>query len=136
MSSDTSVWPDNLIKSDNPGVVPAEVAAQGLDFQDVSEEGFARIDTSDCFGTSWGSVVEYDSDKRYDVVGDIPVSSDELMIHVHGWRNSEEKGSERLDSMREVYEHAGYEEPVIGLTWGSDYSWWNAKELRIEVLKG
>jgi len=92
-----------------------------------------RIDTSDHFDTTWyGSVYLTDgnTEENYDTAGgEIPSEPDEVVVHVHGWRNDEDCGIDRIESTGETYDAVEYEEPVTGLTWDSAYAWWNAKEI-------
>jgi len=92
-----------------------------------------RIDTSDHFDTTWyGSVYLTDGNTttNYDRVGgDLPGDPDELVVHLHGWRNGEDCGIDGIESTGGAYGDVGYGHPVTGLTWDSAYAWWNAKEI-------
>jgi hypothetical protein len=92
-----------------------------------------RIDTSDHFDTTWwGSVYRTDgnTEDSYDTAGGtLPEEPDELVVHVHGWRNDEECGIAAIEATGDTYDAVDYDDPVTGLTWDSAYAWWNAKEI-------
>lgn len=91
------------------------------------------IDTSDHFDTTLtGSVyrVAGATETNYDVAGPpLPDDPDELLVHVHGWRNGRTCGIARIETASETYHEAGYDHSVTGLTWDAGYAWWNAKEI-------
>lgn len=92
-----------------------------------------RIDTADHFDTTWyGQVVQADevSSVEYDLAGSsLPGTSEELLIHVHGWRNDRTCGIKRIETVTDTLKEVGYDAPVTGLTWDSAYAWWNATEI-------
>lgn len=67
-------------------------------------------------------------DSNYDIIGELPEQPQELLIHIHGWRNNEREGVERIKQVKKAYANKNYEHPVIGLNWDSKCAWWNAKE--------
>lgn len=109
-------------------------AAAGDKGDDCDPDGdVPRIDTSDHYDTTWyGSVYLTDgnSEDNYDTEnGDLPDEPDELLVHVHGWNNNEKCGADGIESVADAYDDADYDHEVTGLTWDSDYSWWDAKEI-------
>jgi esterase/lipase superfamily enzyme len=93
----------------------------------------ARIDTTDYLDTTWyGSVYHVDDadTDEYDRDGEeFPDNPEELLVQIHGWSNNETCGHGHIETVADVFEDVGYEHTVTGLTWGSDYAWWNAKEI-------
>lgn len=137
--SDTKTRRDVLrgIASGSAGLAVAggatgTVAAGSGDDCELSDD-IARIDTSDHLDTTWyGSVYhddEHETDGYEEVGDDLSDKPEELLVHVHGWRQGETCGAARIEATAETYEAVECENPVTGLTWGSDYSWWNAKEI-------
>ncbi len=114
------------------GGATGTVAAGSGDDCELSED-IPRIDTSNHLDTTWyGSVYhedEYEKDAYEEVGDDLPDGPDELLVHVHGWQQGETCGAARIEATADTYEAVDYDSPVTGLTWGSDYSWWNAKEI-------
>lgn len=91
-----------------------------------------RVDTADHFETTWyGSVYRTDGNTRtnYDLEGETIPANNELVVHLHGWRNGEKCGIDSIEAADGAYGDSGYGTDVSGLTWGSDYAWWNAKEI-------
>ncbi len=113
------------------GMTGTALAGKGDDCDPDGDIG--RLDTSDHIDTTWyGSVYhedEYDDDE-YELVGaDLPEEPDELLVHVHGWQNDRDCGIDAIETTAETYEDVEYEGTVTGLTWDSEYAWWNAKEI-------
>lgn len=96
-------------------------------------EDTPHLKTADHFDTTWyGSVYLTDGNDatNYDVEGTgFPWGGDELVLHVHGWQNDYECGVANVESAQWAYDDLGYDAAVSGLAWGSDYAWWNAKEI-------
>lgn len=92
-----------------------------------------HVDTADHFDTTWyGSVYLTDgnSSTNYDIEGSgFPWGADELVVHLHGWKNNYECGIARVEDAQDAYAPLGYSPSVTGLAWDSDYSWGNAKEI-------
>lgn len=104
------------------------------DIQDLSviDDQLPIISTLNHFDTTlYGRtyLTEGNSLSNYDFYGEKPVSPEELVVHVHGWRNGEKRHIKRLKQMTDLYRESGYEHPVIGLIWDSDHSWTNAKDI-------
>lgn len=93
----------------------------------------ARVDTSDHFDTTWYGEVyrtEGNSETNYDLAGaEMPTAPEELVVHIHGWRNDEACGTAGIEATGGAYDANGFTPPVTGLTWDSAYAWWNAKEI-------
>lgn len=115
------------------GVMASPAAAGGKGGDCDPDGDIARADTSAHYDTTWyGSVYRTDgnSEDNYDTDnGDLPEDPDELVVHVHGWQNSEDCGAGGIETTAATYDEAEYDHEITGLTWGSDYAWWNAKEI-------
>lgn len=108
---------------------PATAGKSG-DCEDV-DFSTPHIATADHFDTTWyGSVYLTDGNSatNYDMGGSgFPWGADELVLHVHGWQNDYECGVSNVEQAQAAYAHYGA--GVSGLAWGSDYAWWNSKEI-------
>jgi hypothetical protein len=103
---------------------------------------FPRVSTRGHFDVTWyGSVYLKDGygAYEYDTVGSIPgvdtAAPDELLVHVHGWRNESNEAVDGFRTAREAYRANGYDHPVIGFTWDSDssvFGWWDSTEIAEE----
>jgi len=105
----------------------------------AASETFPRVSTRGHYDITWyGSVYRKDgiSKWEYDTKGSIPgvdtAAPDELLVHVHGWRNESNEAVEGFRDAREAYRANGYDHPVVGYTWDSDtdlFDWWDATEI-------
>lgn len=100
---------------------------------------FPRVSTRGHYDITWYGV-PYLKDGytqwEYDVVGDVPgigsAAPEELLIHIHGWRNESDEAVDGFRTAREAYRANGYEHPVIGFSWDSDsdlFGWWDATDI-------
>ncbi len=100
---------------------------------------FPRISTRGHYDITWyGSVYRKDEYTKweYDTVGSIPGldggAPEELLVHVHGWRNESNEAVDGFREAREAYRANGYDQPVVGFTWDSDstvFGWWDSTEI-------
>ncbi|WP_435332616.1 DUF726 domain-containing protein [Haloarchaeobius sp. TZWWS8] len=125
------------------GVTTAGLGLVGVTSTGVTaEETFPRVSTRGHFDVTWyGSVVLEDghTEWEYDTVGTIPGldsrAPDELLVHVHGWRNEPNQAVEGFREARAAYRDEGYNHPVVGFTWDSDssvFGWWDSTEIAEE----
>lgn len=113
------------------GTTGTAAAGKSGDCEDV-DFSTPRVDTVDHFDTTWyGSVYRTDGNTatNYDRSGEALPTGDELIFHVHGWRNGEACGIDSIELAEDAYGSFGYSAGVSGSVWGSDYAWWNAKEI-------
>jgi hypothetical protein len=115
------------------GAGPGSAAAGGGGDCDNPDYSTPHIDTADHFDTTWyGSVYRTDGNDatNYDIEGSgFPWGADELVLHVHGWKNDYDCGVVNVEDAQAAYAGAGYDASVSGLAWDSDYSWGNGKEI-------
>lgn len=103
---------------------------------------FPQVSTRGHFDVTWyGSVYRKDgyTQWEYDTVGSIPgvdsAAPEELLVHVHGWRNEANEAVEGFEEAREAYRANGYDHPVVGFNWDSDssvFGWWDSTEIAEE----
>ncbi len=91
--------------------------------QDETESKASILNARNIYRTSWLGKIQETKDK---IEGSLP-RSDKIVIHVHGWRNSRERGTTNAEDVRKAYSQTDY--CVSGLIWSSDDTWWNAKEV-------
>jgi hypothetical protein len=106
----------------------AGVAASGLLATATASTAAAkatlpRVSTRGHYDISWyGSPYRKDEYTKweYDTVGSIPglegAAPDELLVHVHGWRNEDEDAVDGFRTAREAYRANDYDQPVVGFT--------------------
>lgn len=96
-----------------------------------------HLATADHFDTNWyGSVYRTDGNTatNYDVEGTgFPWGANDLVLHVHGWQNDYQCGVVNVENTQRAYDGVAYDPAVSGLAWGSNYAWWNAKEIAEET---
>lgn len=71
----------------------------------------------------------------YRIKGKIPQNTENLLIHIHGWRNNQKSGEKRIKQINQLFKQQGYEGTILGLNWDSNCIWWNAKKLAKENAK-
>lgn len=56
--------------------------------------------------------------------------ADELTIHVHGWKNKEDKddAQEGFATVDDALDSAGYDGELVGWSWDSDCGWYSSKD--------
>lgn len=74
---------------------------------------------------------------NYEQRGDWPDETpEEIVIHVHGWRNGVDCGYHRTELIREAYAVEDYDGFVAGLVWDSSYGWGTSKSIaELNALK-
>jgi hypothetical protein len=105
----------------------------------AADANFPQVNTRGHYDITWyGSPYRKDEYTKweYDTVGSIPGvdtdAPDELLVHVHGWRNGDDEAVDGFRTAREAYRANGHDEPVVGFTWDSDssvFGWWDSAEI-------
>ncbi|TYL40339.1 hypothetical protein CV102_01820 [Natronococcus pandeyae] len=96
------------------------------------------VSTRDHFDCDGNALEEKDHYETNDVPCFDRGCEDDLLVHVHGWKNKDEGDAKGAFENAEAHLHeGGYEGEVIGWWWDSDCSWetskdiawWNGKKL-------
>lgn len=121
------------------GVAASGLVATAAASTAAADATFPRVSTRGHYDVTWyGSPYRKDEYTKweYDTVGTVPGldadASDELLVHVHGWRNEDDEAVAGFRNAREAYRANGYEQPVVGFTWDSDssvFGWWDSTEI-------
>lgn len=89
--------------------------------------------TADHIDTNWYGdeyITSGNTTRNYERAGPpFPDSPDEILVHIHGWRNNAECGFRRAEQASKAYAVEGYDGFVTGLVWDSAYAYWNAKDI-------
>ena len=110
--------------------------ASGSATADHGPTGYVSTrDHFDCDGNALRDLDAYDT---HDVPCFDRGCADELLVHVHGWKNKDETDAfDAFENASEYLHAAGYDGDVIGWWWDSDCdwstskdnAWWNGKKL-------
>ncbi|WP_255167442.1 DUF726 domain-containing protein [Natrononativus amylolyticus] len=111
-------------------------AGKGDDCENPDHD-FPRVSTRGHFDTTWyGSVTLTDGNDETNFEyagGGIPgvhtAAEDELLVFVHGWNNNDEGALCTFGDAAPTFVAEGYDQPVVGYTWDSDFGWYNATEI-------
>ncbi|WP_121740820.1 DUF726 domain-containing protein [Natronorubrum halophilum] len=96
---------------------------------------FPRVTTRDHFDTSGGvhltdgndvHNVEYAGD---DIPGVHGAASEELLVFVHGWNNTDEGAVCTFGDAASTFTTEGYQQPIVGYSWDADHGWYDATEI-------
>jgi hypothetical protein len=93
-----------------------------------ASEQFPQVTTRGHFGIDWKLQTRLENGygpRDYETAGTIPgyhtaEEPDELVIFVHGWRQTESKVLERFPAQQEAIRAAGADGPVVSYSWDSD----------------
>ena len=70
--------------------------------------------------------------ETYRNLNELKCQNETVVIFVHGWEESEDKGKERLNRVKLSLENNSFIHPLIGFSWPSDTTWFGAKFLAAE----
>ncbi|WP_439026287.1 DUF726 domain-containing protein [Haloarchaeobius sp. DT45] len=108
----------------------------------AAAETFPHVSTRGHYDITWyGSVsltdghTEWDYDTRGSIPGWDTAAPDELLVHVHGWRNDSNSAVEGFRESKTSLRNNGYPHPVVGFSWDSDssvFGWWDSTEIAEE----
>ena len=104
------------------GVAASTASADGWSTGYVSTRGHF-----DCDGNHLEDPEAYDT---HNVPAFDRAPEDELLIHIHGWKNKgEEDAQGAFDNAKTQLQNAGYDGEVIGWWWDSDCGWYTSKDI-------
>lgn len=102
----------------------------------MADESFPRVSTRGHFWITWfhgeklrdgHSATDFDR-KGKPIPGWDGDAPDELLVHAHGFMNTERSAIRLFETMRQSLRKHGYDHPVVGFSWDSNWNpnrWWS-----------